>query len=105
MGSSEILAATGSACLIKHGRSLPRGLAQVNAGNGEMLARMVDRVNFFRMREDAGLAVANDGAVFPAPFPKLVANLEIFLGEVIAIVVLGLGGLADVERAAVEIGS
>ncbi len=42
------------------------------------------------MGEDAAFAVANDGAVLPASLPELVADLEIFLGEVVAVIMLRL---------------
>src|ERR1044072_4023457 len=65
---------------------------------------MIDRMDLFRMGENAGFAVAHDGVVLPASLPELVADLEIFVGEVIAVVMVGLRGLADIERTAVQIG-
>ena len=48
-------------------------------------------------------AVAQHGAVFPASFPKLVDHLHVFLGHVVAAVVLRLLRQAHAARGAVEI--
>ncbi len=69
-----------------------------------MLADVVDLVNFAGIAENPPFAVAQDGAVFPAAFPELVAHLQILLGIVVAGVVLGLRGLAHVLGAAFEVG-
>lgn len=76
----------------------------MDARHVEMLAGMADRMNLVGMSEDAGFAVADDSPILPAALPQLVANLEIFLGKIVAIVMFRLGRLADIECAAVEIG-
>ena len=47
--------------------------------------------------------VALDGAVLPASFPELVADLEIFLGDLVVLVVIHLPDEANILGAAVEI--
>src|ERR1700689_5445530 len=93
-----------SARLIKHRRTLRRGLAKVDAGHLEVPAFMADRMDLVRIGEDAPGAVAQHRAVLPASFPQLVADLHIFVGDVIAVVVRALASEANVLRSAVEIG-
>ena len=54
-------------------------------------------------REDAGLAVAHDGVVFPRPFPQLVEHLEVLVGLVVAVVVLELVVVAHVAGGARQV--
>ena len=57
-----------------------------------------------RIGEDAPGAVAEHRIVLPASFPQLVADLHIFVGDVVAIVVRALAAKTNILRAAIEIG-
>ena len=57
-----------------------------------------------RIGEDAPGAVAKNGIVLPASLPQLVADLHIFVGDVVAIIVRALAAKTDILRAAIEIG-
>ncbi|MCY1302354.1 hypothetical protein D9M70_520050 [compost metagenome] len=76
----------------------------MDAGDGEVAAAVIDRVHLVGMGEDAGCTVADDGTVLPAAFPELVADLQIFLCEIIAVVMARLLRLADIEGATVQVG-
>ncbi len=100
----ELAAAGGGARLVDHRRALWRGLAEVDPGDLEELALVGDPVDLRGVGEDPGGAVADDGVVLPAALPELVTDLEVLVGDVVAVVVGHLGGLAEVAGAAVEVG-
>ena len=102
--ASEAASSRRSARLIENRSPLRRRLAQMDAGNLEIAPVMADRMDFRRIGEDAPCAVAQDRIVVPASFPQLVADLHIFVGDVVAIVVRALTAETDVLRAAIEIG-
>lgn len=63
------------------------------------LALVLDLVHLVRPGIEALLAVVDHGVVFPTAFPELVQHLQVFVGLVVAAVVLdllleahGLGG-------------
>src|SRR6202042_1504402 len=90
--------------LIEHRRPLRRGLAEVDARDLEIPAVMSDRMDLGRIGEDTASAVAKNRVFLPASFPQLVADLHIFVGDVVAVVVRALAAKTDILRAAVEIG-
>lgn len=57
-----------------------------------------------RIGEQAPGPVAQDRVILPASLPQLVADLHIFVGNVVAVIVRALAREADVLRAAVKIG-
>src|ERR1700733_1274177 len=57
-----------------------------------------------RIGEDAPGTVAKHRIVLPASFPQLVADLHIFFGDVIAIIVRALAAKANILGAAIKIG-
>ena len=65
---------------------------------------MVDRMNFSRIAEDLALPVAQHRAVFPAAFQQLIDHLQVFIGVVVAGVMVGLRFLPNVPRPALQIG-
>src|SRR6202167_4648244 len=93
-----------SARLIKHRRTLRRGLAKVDAGHLEVPAFMADRVDLVRIGKHAPSPIAQHRAVLPASFPRLVADLHILVGDVVAVVVCALPAKANILGAAIEIG-
>ncbi|CAJ2926284.1 Uncharacterised protein [Burkholderia pseudomallei] len=99
----EVLAAPGRARLIEHRRALRRRLAQMDARHVVIAAAMVDRMHLRRLGEHAARGVAHDRAVLPRTFPQLVANLEILVGDRVALVVIRLPRQPEVARGAVEI--
>src|SRR5437879_4201013 len=68
-----------------------------------VLAIMLDAVNTRRLGEDAARLVALYGVVFPAAFPQLVDDLHVFFGDIVAVVMGVLAGLAHALGGAVEI--
>ncbi|KGC34693.1 hypothetical protein DO62_3207 [Burkholderia pseudomallei] len=99
----EVLAAPGRARLIEHRRALRRRLAQMDARHVVIAAAMADRMHLRRLGEHAARGVAHDRAVLPRTFPQLVANLEILVGDRVALVVIRLPRQPEVARGAVEI--
>ena len=73
--TGELLTAAGCASLENHGGALRARLGQGDAGHGEVLALVANRVNLGGVSVDAALAVLDDCAVFPGAFPQLVACL------------------------------
>jgi hypothetical protein len=59
----------------------------VYAGNLEVLALMTDLVDFARVGEQAGLAVAHR-TVLPAALEQLVQHLQVLVGVVVASIVV-----------------
>jgi hypothetical protein len=76
----------------------------MDARNPVVAPLVGDRAHLGRIGENPPVAVAQHGVVGPASLPQLVAHLQIFVGDVVAVVVAGLAGKADVAGAAVEIG-
>ena len=72
----------------------------MDAGDLEELAVVVDPVDLRGVGEDAGGAVAEHRVVLPTALPELVTDLEVLVGDVVAVVVVQLVGLADVVGAA-----
>jgi hypothetical protein len=75
----------------------------VDAWYLEVFADVLDLVDLARVAEHPALAVTQDRAVFPTALPQLVANLQVLFGKVITRVVFGLGLLAKVLRAALQL--
>src|SRR5262245_58025977 len=74
------------------------------AGHLEILALVLDLVDLCRIGKDPFVAIADNGTFFPAPFEELVENLDILLGDLVAVVVAAKTTLADILGAALEIG-
>jgi hypothetical protein len=83
---------------------LAGGLAEGEAGDGEVLAVVVDVVHPAGVGVQAAVGVADDGVVLPGPFPEFVADLEVFGGHVVAFVVRNLLSGAEVAGGAVGVG-
>ena len=75
----------------------------MNAGRLEIASLITNWVELGGVGKNPARFVALDGAVLRASFPKLVADLDIFLGDLIAFVVVYLPGEANILGAAVEI--
>ena len=75
----------------------------MDAGDRVELARVRDAVDLGRIGEHAARAITHYRIVFPAAFPQLVADFQIFLRQIVAIVVAELARQAHVARGAVEI--
>ena len=71
--------------------------------NVEVFAVVVNLMNLLGMREDAGVAVAHDRAIFPAALPQLVHHRHVFIADLVAGIVSGLIDTADAARRTVEI--
>ena len=76
----------------------------MDARHLEVATVVADRMDLRRIGEDAAGAVAENSIVLPASFPQLVADLHIFVGDVVAVVVRALAAKTDILRAAIEIG-
>ena len=105
VAGGELLAAAGGARLIEHRRTLRRRLTKVDPRYREEVPLMVDRMNFSRIAEDLALPVAQHRAVFPAAFQQFIDHLQVFIGVVVAGVMVGLRFLPNVPRPALQIGS
>ncbi len=64
---------------------------------------MADRVHLGRIGEDAAGLVAPHGVVFPALLPELVDDVQVFVGQVVALVMRQLLRQAEIARGAVQI--
>jgi hypothetical protein len=71
--------------------------------NVEVFAVVVNLMNLLGMREDAGVAVAHDRAIFPTGFPQLVHHRHVLIADFVAGVVPGLVDTTDAAGCAVEI--
>src|SRR5882724_7614214 len=103
MLGSELASARRGAGLIKHGRALWRRFAEVNGIDPVIVSLMLDAMYFCGIGEDAACAIAQRRVVFPASFPELVDHFHIFVGDIVAVVMPGLLGLAGAFGGAVEI--
>jgi hypothetical protein len=59
----------------------------MDAGHLVVAPGMVDRMYLGRIGVDAARLVVDDGVVVPALFPQLVDDVEVFVGQVVALVV------------------
>ena len=89
--------------LVQHRRALRRRLRQVDRVHLVVLAVVLHAMDARRIGVQPRVAIAQHGAVLPASFPELVDDLHVFLGQVVAAVVLRLLGQAHAARGAVEI--
>ncbi|MNZ94136.1 hypothetical protein D3C78_1132370 [compost metagenome] len=76
----------------------------MEAGHLEVLAVVLDLVDLGRVGEQAALAVAYHRVLLPAALEQLVEHLQVFVGVVVALVVAAQRLLAEVARAAVQVG-
>ncbi len=104
MRGGESLAGAGRTGLIQHRRALRRRLRQTVARHFEILALVSDLVNLFGMGEDAILAIAHNGALFPGPLEQFVEHFEIFGGDFVAVVMPAKTALPHILRPALQIG-
>jgi hypothetical protein len=91
--------------LVEHRSPLRRRLREVTTGNTVVPAAVPDVVDLRRIGVDSGLAVPDDGTVFPAPFQQLVEDLQVFVGHVVAFVVRRQPAEAEVLAGALEVRS
>ncbi len=98
-------AARRAASLEQYRRTLGRRLAQVIAFDIVELPVVMDLAHFVGARVDALAAVSQHGIVGPASLKQLVQHLEVFIGLVVATVMLRLLGQAHGARSAVQIAS
>ena len=75
----------------------------MNAGHIEIFALVHNGMNFGGVGKYAAILVANHRLVFPTMFPKFIDDIQIFVGEVVAIVMGDLLGHAEIARGAIEI--
>ncbi|MNT34784.1 hypothetical protein D3C72_1707830 [compost metagenome] len=73
----------------------------MDAGHLVVAPGMVDRMDSGRIGVDAACLVVDDGVVIPALFPQLVDDVQVFVGQVVALVVAQLLAQAQVARRAV----
>src|ERR1700758_3948861 len=72
--------------------------------NPKVLTLMMDVVNFGRIGVDLLPPIFQHRVIFPARLPQLVADLEVFVGEVVALVVIEEPGAPEVAARTFEIG-
>ena len=75
----------------------------MDTGHLKMFTDVLNLMNFAWVTENPPLTVTQDRAVFPAPFPEFVANLEVFLGIVVTRIVFSLRFLPQVLRPALQV--
>lgn len=75
----------------------------MRTGNSVVFARVVDETHARGLGVYAACGVAHDGVVAPGRFPEFVRDLDVFFGDGVAVVVLGLLGASEVARCRVEI--
>ena len=103
MRRGELAAAGRRAGLIQHRRPLRRRLGQVDRIHLVVSAVMPHAMDLGRIGENSIGLVAQHRAVFPAGLPQLVDDRHVFVGGVVAAVVVGLGRQSHAARRAVEI--
>src|SRR5882757_2723725 len=74
------------------------------AGHVEVFSLVPDLMDLLGMSENTARAIPHNRAFLPAALEQLVEDFDIFLGNLIAVVVSAQASLADVLRAALEIG-
>src|SRR5438045_2873643 len=84
MRRREGAAAGRGAGLVQHRGALRRGLGEMDRIDAVETSLMPDPVDLCRVGEDAAVAVAQCGAVFPAALPALVDQLHVPLGDPLA---------------------
>ena len=89
--------------LKQHRSALRRRLAQKGPGNREVAAPVRDVMHFGRVGEHSPGRVAHHRIGFPRRFPQLVADLEIFVGDLVTLVVRDLRVQAEIACGTVQI--
>jgi hypothetical protein len=74
------------------------------AGHVERFALVPDLMDLLGMRKNTARAIPHNRAFLPAALERLVEDFDIFLGDLVAIVVPTETSLPDVLGAALEIG-
>src|ERR1700677_2027405 len=100
----ERFAGTRRARLIENRRALRRRFAQMIAGHVEVFSLVPDLVDLLGMSENAACAIPHNRAVLPAALEQLVEDFDIFLSDLVAIVVSTQAALPDVFRATLKVG-
>lgn len=77
----------------------------MESGHLEVRALVGDGVHPGRVGVDAAFGVGDHRALLPASLPELVADLQVFPGQGITLLVMGLLLEADIVRAARQVGS
>ncbi len=76
----------------------------MDAGHLEEFTLMIYRMDFIRVAENMTFTIAQDRAIFPASLQQLIDNLQIFIGIVVARIMVGLSLMSDITRTAFQIG-
>ena len=71
---------------------------------GKVFSVMLNLMDFFGLSKKFFGSVANDRVILPTTFPELVTNLHVFVGDLVAVIVLVLVVQPKVARSAIEIG-
>src|SRR5690606_13950464 len=85
-------------CGEQHRGALPAGGGKVRSLDREVRAVVVDRADPGRIGEHVVLAVGDDRVVVPGALPQLVQDVEVFVGDLVPVVVLDLVGQPVVAR-------
>jgi hypothetical protein len=93
-----------AAGLVEDGGALPGGLGQVGPRDLVVAAGVVDVVHLGRVGVDPALAVLHDGVVLPGALPQLVEDLQVLVGDLVAVVVVDLVLEAEVACRVGEVG-
>lgn len=104
MSGGEGSAGRAGASLHDDGRALGRRLADMRAGDFEVLPLVVDFSHEGRVGVDTDLWVELHGVGAPGRGPELVNDLHVFFADGVALVVLGLlAAVGEVAGGAVEV--
>src|ERR1700758_476900 len=103
MFGCKILASSGSTGLVENRRPLWRRFAEVKPRDLVIFAGMIDTTDFHRIGENTLLSIAPDRIRFPALFPEFIADVHVFVCQVIPIVMPGLFIEAEIFGSAVQV--
>ena len=103
MACSEYAAAIGGAGLVQHRCALRRRFPQRDGVDIELLAMMVHWAHPPRIGVNAALAITHYSVVRPTALPQRVDDLQIFVRQIIAVVMFHLRSEAHRARRTVEI--
>src|SRR3982074_2638075 len=98
----KLTAPGGGGGLKKHRCPLGRRFAKVKSRDAVIPAAMLDVVNLFGIGEDSSPAIAHRWVLFPTAFPKFVTDFHIFVGQIVALVVIELLLHSEIARRAIQ---
>ena len=64
---------------------------------------MVNRMDFLRIAKNSPFAIAQNRAVFPTAFQQFIHDVEVFIGVVVARIMVGLRLIPNIAGAAFQI--